>query len=272
MTLSLQPGSSPARLRFFISGKQPREEITPLYSVSSPDFRSSAGALLGPDFIAGNSITTLVNGTQIFPAMLSAIRAAKHSVNFESYWFTDGQVGREFTEALAERALAGVKVSAIFDAMGTLDMGDENLARLRATDGGWGGDAIALSIRIFWLDPRRYNHRTHRKLLIIDGKIAFVGGAGIADDWNGNADSPQHWRDNHYQFTGPVVAQLQGIFMANWLKTGGHGFAAQGLIIFPLLASLGKSLAQALRSSAGNANLDFDVSPRDCFSAENVAH
>ena len=234
----------------FRTGKQPREEIKPLYSASSPDFRSSAGALLGPDFVAGNSITTLVNGTQIFPAMLNAIRAAKHSVNFESYWFTDGQVGREFTEALADRARAGVKVSVIFDALGTMDMGDENLARLRAA-----GVELVKYHSIFWLDPRRYNHRTHRKLLIIDGNIAFVGGAGIADDWNGNADSPQHWRDNHYQVTGPVVAQLQAIFMANWLKTGGQ--VLHGVDYFPLLASTGASLAQALRSSTDNANLDL---------------
>ena len=232
------------------TGKQPREEITALYTASSPEFQQSAGALLGPDFVAGNTITTLVNGVQIFPAMLTAIRAAKHSVNFESYWFTDGQVGREFTEALAERARAGVKVSAIFDALGTMDMGDENLARLRTA-----GAEVFKYHSIFCLDPRRYNHRTHRKLLIIDGNIAFVGGAGIADDWSGNADSPQHWRDNHYQVTGPVVAQLQAIFMANWLKTGGHFL--HGVDYFPPLASSGKSLAQALRSSTGNANLDL---------------
>src|ERR1039458_6111257 len=115
----------------FRTGKQPRQEITPLYSASSPEFRQSAGSLLGPDFVSGNDITTLVNGTQIFPAMLSAIRSAKHSINFEDYWFSNGQIGREFTEALAERARAGVKVSAILDALGTYKMGGENLARLR---------------------------------------------------------------------------------------------------------------------------------------------
>jgi cardiolipin synthase len=91
--------------------------------------------------------------------------------------------------------------------------------------------------------------------LIIDGNIAFVGGAGIADEWNGNADSPQHWRDNHYEVTGPVVAQLQAIFMANWLKTRGH--LLHGEDYFPPLAGTGTSLAQALRSSEGNANLDL---------------
>jgi len=231
------------------TGKQPRQEIAPLYSAGSPEFRQSAGALLGPDFVSGNNITTLVNGTQIFPAMLSAIHSAKHSINFETYIFSDGQIGRQFIEALTERARAGVKVSAILDAYGT-KIGAKNLARLREA-----GVEVVNYHSIFWLDPRRYNHRTHRKLLIVDGEIAFVGGACIADEWMGNADSPQHWRDNHYQVIGPVVAQLQAIFMANWLKTRGH--VLHSADYFPPLASTGSSLAQALRSSAGNANLDL---------------
>ena len=232
------------------TGKQPRQEITPIYSASSPEFRSSAGALLGPDFVAGNTITTLVNGAQIFPSMLSAVRTAKHSINFEAYWFVDGQIGREFTEALAERARAGVKVNAILDALGTIDMGLDNLARLREA----GVDVVKYH-SIFWLDPRRYNHRTHRKLLIIDGRLAFIGGVDIADNWAGNADSSQHWRDNHYEITGPVVAQLQAVFMANWLKS--RGALLHGADYFPPLAGTGPCLAQALRSSAGNANLDL---------------
>ena len=234
----------------FRTGKQPRQEIAPLYSANSPEFRQSAGALLGPDFVAGNDIKTLVNGAQIFPAMLGAIRSARHSINFEDYWFEDGQIGREFTEALAERARAGVKVSAILDALGTRKMGLENLARLREA-----GVEVVKYHSIFWFNPFRYNHRTHRKLLIVDGNTAFIGGVGIADEWTGNADSPQHWRDNHYQVTGPVVAQLQAIFMANWLKTGGH--VLHGTDYFPPLAGTGSCLAQALRSSTGNANLDL---------------
>jgi cardiolipin synthase len=234
----------------FRTGKQPRQEITPLYSATSPEFRQSAGALLGPDFVAGNHITTLVNGAQIFPAMLTAIRSARHSINFETYVFSDGPIGREFTEALAERARAGVKVSAILDAYGTMKMGRDNLARLQAA-----GVGVVKYHSIFWLNPFRYNHRTHRKLMIVDGETAFIGGVGIADEWMGNADSPQHWRDNHYQVTGPVVAQLQATFMVNWLKTGGH--LLHGDDYFPPLAGTGSCLAQAIRSSAGNADLDL---------------
>jgi cardiolipin synthase len=231
-------------------GKQPRQEIAPLYSAHSPEFRQAAGSLLGPSFVPGNNITTLVNGNQIFPAMLGAIRSARESINFETYIFWDGEIAHQFTEALAERARAGVKVNAILDAQGTQKMGRQNLERLRNA-----GVEVAKYHSVLWPDPRRYNNRTHRKLLIIDGKIGFVGGVGVADLWTGNADSPQHWRDNHYKITGPVVAQLQATFATNWLKTRGEVLHSPNY--FPPLASTGPYLAQAIRSGAHNENLDL---------------
>ncbi len=231
-------------------GKQPRQEIAPLYSTRSPEFRQAAGSLLGPNFVPGNNITTLVNGNQIFPAMLGAIRSAKHSISFETYVFQDGEIARQFTDALAERAQSGVKVHAILDAQGTQKMGRQNLERLRNA-----GVQVAKYHSVFWPDPRRYNNRTHRKLLIIDGKIGFVGGVGIADLWTGNADSPQHWRDNHYKVIGPVVAQLQATFATSWLKTRGQ--VLHGADYFPPLAPTGPYLAQAIRSGAHNENLDL---------------
>ena len=231
-------------------GKQPRQEIAPFYSARSPEFRQAAGSLLGPNFVPGNNITTLVNGNQIFPAMLGAIRSAKQSISFETYVFQDGEIARQFTDALAERAQAGVKVNAILDAQGTQEMGRQNLERLRNA-----GVQVAKYHSVFWPDPRRYNNRTHRKLLIIDGKIGFVGGVGIADLWTGNADSPQHWRDNHYRVTGPVVAQLQATFATSWLKTRGQ--VLHGADYFPPLAPTGPYLAQAIRSGAHNENLDL---------------
>jgi cardiolipin synthase len=129
-------------------------------------------------------------------------------------------------------------------------MGTENRARLSEA-----GVEVVKYHRAFFFDPRRYNNRTHRKLLIVDGKIAFLGGAGIADQWTGNADTPQHWRDNHYKVTGPVVAQLQAVFVVNWLKTRGN--ALHGDDYFPPLEDSGPYLAQAIRSSAHNTNLDL---------------
>jgi cardiolipin synthase len=234
------------------TGKQVRHEITPLYSASSPEFRQSMGSLLGPNLLAGNNITTLVNGDQIFPAMLSAIRSAKHSINFETYVFWNGTVAGQFIDALEERARAGVKVAIILDAQGTHKMGLSNVARLRDA-----GADITKYNPLFWPDIRRYNNRTHRKLLIIDGKVGFIGGVGIADEWSGNAQSPKHWRDNHYKVTGPIVAQLQAVFMDNWLKTRGRIF--HGSDYFPPLSATGPYLAQIFKSSPRGGNLDIHL-------------
>ena len=252
----LRSASAPSLMMILLSGcamklgKQPRQEVAPLYSAASPEFRQSAGSLLGPNFVGGNNITTLINGDQIFPAMLSAIRSAKRSVNLETYTFQDGEVAKQFTDALVDAGRRRVKVNAVLDAQGTRKMGRENLQRLRSA-----GVNVVKYHRGFFPDPRRYNNRTHRKLLIVDGKIAFIGGAGISDLWSGNADSPKHWRDNHYRVTGPVVAQLQASFMSNWLKT--RGSVLHGDDYFPPLENTGSSLAQAIRSGSHYENLDL---------------
>lgn len=223
-------------------GKHVSAEVAPLYSAASPEFRQAAGSLLGSNFVAGNGIVTLANGDQIFPSMLKAIHGAQRSIDFETYVFWDGDIARQFAEALAERARAGVKVNAILDAQGTSKMGVANLALLREA-----GVKVQKYHSIIWWDIRRFNNRSHRKLLIVDGKTAFVGGVGIANEWTGNAQSPEHWRDNHYKVTGPVVAQLQGIFMENWLKTRGE--VLHGPEYFPPLSPTGPYLAQGFKSS-----------------------
>ena len=233
-------------------GKKVTQEVAPLYSAASPEFRQATGSLLGGNFVSGNSITTLVNGREIFPAMLSAIRSARRSIDFETYVFWDGEIGKRFTEALAERARAGVKVNAILDAQGAKKIGSANLERLRAA----GVDVVNYH-SIVWLDPRRFNNRSHRKLLIIDGRVAFVGGVGIADEWLGNGEAPEHWRDNHYKVTGPVVAQLQAVFMDNWLKTRGE--VLHGPEYFPPLAATGPYTAQAFKSSPRLGDMDIDL-------------
>ena len=231
-------------------GRQPRHEVTSLYSARSPEFEQAAGSLLGPNFVGGNSISTLVNGDEIFPAMLSAIRSAKRSINLETYVFWDGDIAKKFTAALSERARAGVAVNLILDAQGTAKMGQENGDQLRNA-----GAQIVKYHSVWWPDPRRYNNRSHRKLLIVDGTVAFIGGAGIADLWAGNADSPKHWRDNHYKVTGPVVAQLQASFLSNWIKTKGD--VLHGSKYFPPLEDSGSLQAQAIRSGAHYENLDL---------------
>src|SRR5438105_6772458 len=231
-------------------GKQPRQEVASLYSAQSPEFRQAAGALLGPNFVGGNSISTLVNGDEIFPAMLNTIRSARRSINLETYVFWDGEIAREFTVALSERARAGVHVNLILDAQGTRKMGLSNKKQLQNA-----GVQIVKYHSAFWPDPRRYNNRSHRKLLIVDGRIAFIGGAGIADLWAGNADSMKHWRDNHYKVIGPVVAQLQASFVSNWIKTRGN--VLHGADYFPPLQQSGSLEVQAIRSGAHYENLDL---------------
>ncbi|MEP6822446.1 MAG: phospholipase D-like domain-containing protein, partial [Chthoniobacterales bacterium] len=159
---------------------------------------------------------------------------------------------KTFAEALAERARAGVKVNAILDAQGTGSMGGENLALLEKA-----GVKVVKYHSILWLDPRRYNNRSHRKLMIVDGRIGFIGGVGIADEWLGNGDTPQHWRDNHYRVTGPVVAQLQAAFMDNWLKT--EGTVLHGPEYFPALTATGPYTAQAFKSSPRQGDMDIHL-------------
>jgi cardiolipin synthase A/B len=236
----------------FSGGKKIRETIEPIDSAESASFRQAAGSLLSGNFVPGNQVVTLVNGDQIFPAMLRAIRGAKHTIDFETYVFWKGEIARQFTEALAERAAAGVTVNAILDAQGTSKLGAENMARLQNA-----GVNVEKYHTLFWWDIRRFNNRTHRKLLIVDGKTAFIGGVGIADEWTGHAQSPDHWRDNHYQVTGPVVAQLQGVFMDNWLKT--RGVVLHGPDYFPPLAPTGSVLAQAVKSSPRQGDIDMHL-------------
>lgn len=231
--------------------KKISHEVTPLYSARAPEFRQAMGSVLGPNFLPGNKIITLVNGDQIFPAMLKGIRSARKSINFETYVYRDGDIAREMSMALAERARAGVKVHAILDAQGSFKIGPSNLATLRDA-----GVEVSMYHSLLWLDPRRFNNRTHRKLLIIDGKTAFIGGVGIADLWTGHAEDSKHWRDNHYQVTGPVVAQMQAIFMENWLKT--NGTLLHGNEYFPPLGSTGSSLAQAFKGSPRNGSIDVE--------------
>ncbi|MDB6059265.1 MAG: cardiolipin synthase [Verrucomicrobiales bacterium] len=233
-----------------ISGKPARHEILPMYSAASPAFKHSVDSLLDPPFIGGNSITTLQDGDQIFPAMLSAIQSAHRSINFESYVFWEGHVAREFVAALAERARAGVKVNVMLDALGTHKMGIENLNHLREA-----GVDVFKYHTILWLDPRRYNYRTHRKLLIVDGKVAFIGGVGIADEWAGNGEGVEKYHDTQYEVRGPVVAQLQGTFVTLWLRSKGD--LLYGPDYFPPLTTNGTYQAQTVSSSTWDGNLDF---------------
>jgi len=161
---------------------QVRRPIDHHYSVSDPQFLRSMGVLLGPPLAPGNRVDTLLNGDEIFPAMLKAIREARRTIDFETYIYWSGTVGKEFADALSERAKAGVKVHILVDWVGSQKM-DEDLLQGMAN----AGVEIRKYHALHWFTLDRLNNRTHRKILVADGRVGFTGGVGIADEWTGHA-------------------------------------------------------------------------------------
>ena len=205
------------------------------------------GSLLGPAIVGGNRVTALQNGDEIFPAMLNAIRTARETITFETYIYWSGEVGRKFSEALCERGKAGVKVHVMLDWVGAGKIEHKYLDDLKSA-----GVEVEFYHPLRWYNAARFNNRTHRKLLVVDGKIGFTGGVGIADQWDGHAQSKDHWRDSHYQIEGPAVAQMQAAFTDNWIKTRARVFF--GPEYFPELKSVGESQAQIFKSSRGEGS------------------
>jgi cardiolipin synthase A/B len=202
------------------------------YAVADAQFRREMSVLLGPAITAGNQVTALQNGVEIFPAMLEAIRSARTSITFETYIYWSGEIGEAFTEALTERARAGVPVNVVVDWVGSVKMERALLARMEQA-----GVTLHRYRPLRWYNIRRLNNRTHRKLLVVDGRIAFTGGVGIADLWQGNAEDPNHWRETHFRVEGPAVAQFQAAFNDNWIKTTGD--VLNGATYYPTLEPRG---------------------------------
>jgi len=213
------------------------------YGVEDPQFARAMGSLLGPALVGGNRITPLRNGDRIFPAMLEAIRAARSTINFETYIYWSGDIGREFAEALAERARTGVAVRVMLDWVGAGKIDEAIVARMEEA-----GVVVVRYHPLKWYNLSRLNNRTHRKLLVVDGAVGFTGGVGIADVWRGDAQDPDHWRDSHFQVEGPIVAQLQAAFMDNWIETRGE--VLHGEEYFPALRPVGPHCGQVFQSSS----------------------
>ena len=212
------------------------------FAVEDFAFVQTMHALTGAAVSSGNRVEVLKNGVRFFPSMLAAIKAAKKTINLEFYIYWDGEIGRVFAEALAERARAGVAVKIILDAVGSVRM-SQTLIDFMSRNG----------VDVEWYHPLRWytlsraNHRTHRKLLIVDGEVGFTGGAGIADEWLGDAESKEHWRETMIRVEGPVVTQMQFAFMDNWVKSRGE--LLTGLDYFPAVERRGDQLTQVIKSS-----------------------
>ena len=222
--------------------KKIERRLERMYSLEDPRFTQELGALLGPPLVDGNRLRALLNGDQIFPPMLAAVRAAKQTVTFETYIYWSGDIGREFVEALSERARAGVKVHVLLDWVGSAKMDKPLLDALKGA-----GVQVERYHPPSWTGLGKLNNRTHRKILVVDGRIGFTGGVGIAQEWTGQGQDPDHWRDSHFQVEGPVVAQMQAVFIDNWIKTSGE--VLHGPAYFPLLQPVGPSRAQMFSSS-----------------------
>src|SRR5258708_7061797 len=172
------------------------------------------GQLLGPPIVGGNRISGLKNGDEIFPPMLDSIRQAKESINLETYIYWSGKIGQQFAEALAERAKAGVHVHVMLDWLGSRRLDSKAIDLMSNA-----GVEVRRYNPLVWYNLARINHRDHRKLLIVDGTVGFIGVSGLADFWLGHAESPAHWRDSQFRLEGPAVAQMQAGFIDNWMKT-----------------------------------------------------
>ena len=220
--------------------------------VDSGAFLHATEAITSAPIAEGNEIELFVNGDRIFPAMLETIGVAERSVNLLTYIYWSGRIARTVAGALCERAQAGVEVNVLLDAMGSAKM-DRGLIR----------EMDEAGVTFAYFRPpkpyalRRANNRTHRKLLIADGRVGMTGGVGIADEWTGDAQDPDHWRDTHVRVRGPVVRGLQGAFAENWLEATGDVLVGPDYL--PELEPIDGGVAmQVVRSTAnvGDTNVE----------------
>jgi cardiolipin synthase A/B len=230
--------------------KEIRHQVEHYHDILDPQFRREMGALLGPAIVPGNTIKALQNGAEIFPEMLGAIAAATRTITFETYIYWSGEVGNQFADALIGRARAGVRVHVMLDWLGSKRIDEKLIQRMQDV-----GIQVVRYHALRWYSLARINNRTHRKVLIVDGQVGFTGGVGIADQWSGHAQDPEHWRDIHFRVEGPVVGQMQAAFLDNWIKTTGN--VLHGDSYFPNLREVGELDMQLFISSpsGGSASM-----------------
>jgi cardiolipin synthase A/B len=182
-------------------------------AVGSNEFAGLVEALVQAPRREGNRLTILRNGCEIFPAMLEAIGSARECINFSTYIYWTGDIAPQFADALAARASEGIEVNVLLDAQGCAKMDRGLIGRLRTA-----GATVVWFRPPHWYNMQKLNKRMHRRLLIVDGKVGFMGGVGIAEQWTGNAEDPEHERETHLRVEGPAVRELQGGFLENWTE------------------------------------------------------
>jgi len=216
--------------------------IAPDVHVGEPAFARSVEAHTLSSPIPGNRVRLLLNGDQIFPTMLTAIRQARTTVTFANFIYEDGAVGRDMASALAERCRAGVRVHVLLDAVGSSDMPKQYRTTMR--------DAGCQLAWFHSLNPfaiKRINHRNHRRILVVDGRVGFTGGTGIGSRWEGDGRQSGHWRQTDLRLEGPVVHLLQAAFAENWRDA--TGVLLGGDAYFPKTDRVGDLAVQSVKSS-----------------------
>src|SRR5215211_6283609 len=220
--------------------------------VDSPDFVRAAEALTGSPISDGNDVELLINGDRIFPAMLETIRSAERTLTLETYVYWKGEIATEVANAVCERATAGVRCHVILDALGSALIEPGVFDRM--ADHG---------VKIVRFRPpklyavRRLANRTHRRLLIADGRVGMTGGVGIAREWTGDAQDPDHWRDTHVRVRGPVVRGMQGCFAEHWLEATGEVLGGdEYLPDLPAVDGGGRMQVVRSKSNVGDTNVE----------------
>ena len=222
--------------------------LPPIEKDANAYMRALAGAVNQP-VLDGNELTILQNGVEIFPALFEAMAAAGESIHFSTFIYESGSVPERFADALSAAARRGIEVRVVLDSRGSKKIPPELVAQMCEA-----GCQVRWFRPIQWFTWAKYNHRTHRKLLIVDGKLAFTGGVGIADEWDGDGDSPAHWRDTHVSIVGPAVAVVQAAFVDTWNEATGE--LPIGEKVFPILARAGGVGICAIQSNPTNATSD----------------
>ena len=224
-------------------------------SLSDASFSATMAAHLDAPVMPGNRVDILLNGNEIFPAMLEAIRGARKSITYAQYLYKGGTIARELARAFAERCRAGVQVKLLIDSHGGGNMPVDipELWKQAGCDLRWFRRIKLFQFITPW-ELLDYNYRNHRRILVIDGKIGFTGGNGVSDAWTGDGRTKGQWRDTDVEVEGPVVRQLQAAFVESWRETTGNVLG--GKTYFPALAPAGGSDAQVVKSSPMSGSFD----------------
>jgi len=229
-------------LALFEPGLRFKIAAAPSVPLESQDFLRMLAALTNSTIYTNNRVDVLTNGEAFYEAELDAIRSAKHNINIEAYIFQKGRVADQFIDALISRAEAGVKVNLVIDAIGSFATWDSYLKPLRDA-----GVRVARYHPIRWYTLPRINNRTHRTLIIVDGRVGFAGGAGVADHWLYQRGKSSRWRDTMFRVEGGAVTDLQSTFVENWLESSGEILAATEY--FPACQAAGGASVMVIDSS-----------------------